>query len=84
MSTLTVNKPTSNELRQASKRSREVIAGWLRDTRIKADLSQEGLANLAGIDRKTVNRIENGHFSPSVDTMTRIALVLGKKIPQLV
>lgn len=84
MSALAVNTPTKNELRQASKRSRELLADWLRDTRIKADLSQGGLANLAGIDRKTINRIENGHFSPSVDTMTRIALVLGKKIPQLV
>lgn len=84
MSTNSVNTPTSGELKRASARSREMIADWMRTNRIKADLSQEGLANLAGIDRKTVNRIENGHFSPSIDTMTRIAVVLGKKIPQLV
>ena len=79
-----IKKPTAAELRAASARSKEIIAEWLRDSRIKADLSQEGLANLAGVDRKTVNRIENGHFSPSVDTMTRIATALGKKIPQLI
>lgn len=84
MGASSVTKYTDSELKRASKRSREIIAEWLRNSRINAELSQEGLANLAGIDRKTVNRIENGHFSPSIDTMTRIAAVLGKKIPQLV
>lgn len=84
MNTISVNTLTATQLKKASERSRELIAEWVRDNRIKADLSQEGLANLAGLDRKTINRIENGHFSPSVDTMTRIAAVLGKKIPQLV
>lgn len=78
------NKMTKSSLIQASRRSREIIAEWLKESRTKAELSQENLANLAGIDRKTINRIENGHFSPSVDTLTRISAVLGKKIPQLV
>lgn len=84
MGASSVTKYTDSELKRASQRSREIIAEWLRNSRINAELSQEGLANLAKIDRKTVNRIENGHFSPSIDTMTRIAAVLGKKIPQLV
>lgn len=44
------------------------IAERLKNERIRLDLSQEALANKAGIDRKTVNRIENGHFSPSMTT----------------
>jgi DNA-binding XRE family transcriptional regulator len=32
---------------------------------------------MAGVDRKTINRIENGHFSPSLDTMVRLAHAFG-------
>jgi DNA-binding XRE family transcriptional regulator len=39
-------------------------------------MSQDNLAQLAGIDRKTINRIENGHFSPTLDTITRVCVVL--------
>jgi transcriptional regulator with XRE-family HTH domain len=46
-------------------------------------LSQDQLAQLAGIDRKTVNRIENGHFSPSIDTLTRLSVALGIEISKL-
>ena len=44
------------------------IAERLKDARLEREWSQETLANKAGIDRKTVNRIENGHFSPSMTT----------------
>ena len=37
--------------------------------RIDKGLSQDNLAKAAGIDRKTVNRIENGHFSPSLQSL---------------
>lgn len=76
-------KPSKSELTSASKKSRQVVSDWLKNNRIKAHLSQEEVAHFAGIDRKTVNRIENGHFSPNLDTMTRLSVVLGKKIPQL-
>ncbi|GBL21053.1 hypothetical protein EMGBS4_11130 [Acidimicrobiaceae bacterium] len=54
----------------------EIVASQLRKLRIAADLSQDNLATLAGIDRKTINRIENGHFSPTLDTITRLCVVL--------
>lgn len=44
--------------------------------RMDAGLSQEALAKAAGIDRKTVNRIENGHFSPNLDTFFRLCVAL--------
>lgn len=81
---MTINKVTKNQLRAATKQSRENLSEWLRSNRVKEGITQGALAELAGVDRKTINRIENGHFSPSVDTMTRLAVVLGKKIPQLV
>lgn len=80
----TQKHPSKAELKKASANSRVMISDWMKKNRTKRDMSQALLAELAGIDRKTINRIENGHFSPSVDTMTRVALVLGTKIPQLV
>ena len=44
--------------------------------RIDKGLSQDNLAKAAGIDRKTVNRIENRHFSPSLDTFFRLCIAL--------
>ena len=80
----TTKYPSKTELKKASANSRVLISDWMKKNRTKKELSQASLAELAGVDRKTINRIENGHFSPSVDTMTRVALVLGTKIPQLV
>ncbi len=63
-------------LKSKSEAQQKIVASELRKLRIKADLSQDELAQLAGIDRKTINRIENGHFSPTLDTITRLSLVL--------
>ena len=84
MATTTQKHPSKAELKKASANSRIMISDWMKKNRTKRDMSQALLAELAGIDRKTINRIENGHFSPSIDTMTRVALVLGTKIPQLI
>ena len=51
--------------------------------REQSSLTQQQLSDLAGIDRKTINRIENGHFSPSIDTLTRLAVVLNVSISDL-
>jgi transcriptional regulator with XRE-family HTH domain len=58
------------------KKQAEMVAERIITKRKKAGLSQDALAELAGIDRKTVNRIENGHFSPSMETFFRIANAL--------
>jgi putative transcriptional regulator len=48
----------------------------LKTARIAMDLSQDALAQEAGLERKTINRIENGHFSPSVDSLFRLCMAL--------
>ena len=63
-------------LKVKSSLQQEVVADQLRKQRVKAKFSQDELAKLAGIDRKTINRIENGHFSPTLDTITRLCVVL--------
>jgi len=57
-------------------RKKDDYAKKLKQRRKSIGMSQANLAYLTGVDRKTINRIENGHFSPSLDTMLRIALVL--------
>lgn len=56
------------------------VARRLRAARTKADMSQQDLADACGVDRKTINRIENGHFSPNLNTLTRICSVMETKI----
>jgi DNA-binding XRE family transcriptional regulator len=75
--------PTKTQLRTATNQSKAVISEWVKNSRTNLQLSQEGLAEIAGVDRKTINRIENGHFSPSIDTLVRISVSLNSKIPSL-
>ena len=67
---------SAKTLKSKSEAQQKVVASALRKLRINAELSQDELAQRAGIDRKTINRIENGHFSPTLDTITRLSLVL--------
>jgi len=57
-------------------KKKDDYANKLKNRRESIGMTQANLAYLTGVDRKTINRIENGHFSPSLDTMLRIALVL--------
>jgi DNA-binding XRE family transcriptional regulator len=80
----TLKPPTKTQLRTATNQSKTVISEWVKNSRTTLELSQECLAEIAGVDRKTINRIENGHFSPSIDTLVRISVSLNSKIPSLV
>jgi transcriptional regulator with XRE-family HTH domain len=53
-----------------------IISKRLKYYRIESGLSQQALSDYAGVDRKTVNRIENGHFSPNIETLLRLATAL--------
>ena len=46
----------------------------LRELRGERGLTQEGLADLAGVSRQTINSIETGRFEPSLS----LALVLAR------
>ncbi|WP_440072689.1 helix-turn-helix transcriptional regulator [Streptosporangium sp. OZ121] len=55
----------------------------LRDIREGQGLSQERLGELADVDRKTINRIENGMYSPRLDNVFQIADALDIPIREL-
>lgn len=45
----------------------------LRKLRESYDMSQQDLADKADIDKKTIQRIENGRMNPSLDTLVSIS-----------
>jgi transcriptional regulator with XRE-family HTH domain len=49
----------------------------LRETRIKAGLSQSDLEEISGIPKARLSRYENGHVAPSIQTLRRLARALG-------
>lgn len=72
-----IRKPSESAMKRDVKNMRSVLAERLFDLRSANELSQAFLAELAGVDRKTINRIENGHFSPALDTIVRLSVALG-------
>lgn len=63
---------------------RRAIGDNIRAARKAKRLSQERLAELAGMDRQAINRIEQGHQSAMVDSLIRIADALGVPLADLV
>ncbi|MEW9533646.1 helix-turn-helix transcriptional regulator [Microbispora sp. NPDC049125] len=55
----------------------------LREVREGRCLTQERLGELAEVDRKTINRIENGMYSPRLDNIFQIADALGVSVRDL-
>jgi transcriptional regulator with XRE-family HTH domain len=62
------------------KKGKKQLAAIIKEARVHRELSQDALAQRAGVDRKTVNRIENNRFSPSFETLTRILDVLNADV----
>jgi len=57
-------------------RLRSVVARNLRLLRRDAGLSQEQLADLAGLDRNYVGKLEREENAPTVDTLESLAAAL--------
>ena len=62
---------------------RRAIGARLRHTREAAGLSQERLAELAGVDRKTVVRLEGGQRDVRLSVWLRLAAALGVPLAHL-
>ena len=56
---------------------RATFAGNLRQFRAEKKLSQEELADRAGIDRSYVSKIENERYAVSIDMLESLARELG-------
>ena len=54
----------------------DLMNGRLRELRLSKGLTQESLAQKAGIHKSTVYRIEDGKTQPSPTTMTKLSRAL--------
>lgn len=52
--------------------------------RIKRNLSQEKLAEIADIDRGTLSKIERGVISPTIATLYKLSIAFKIKLSELV
>ena len=59
------------------------LGNHLRVERAKRNLTQEALAELVGVSRKTINTIETGRFVPSTIVALRMAHALGVSVEDL-
>lgn len=63
---------------------RRAIGDRVRAARTAAGLTQEQVAGRCGLDRKTVNRLEQGHTSPLLDHLLLVADAIGVDLADLV
>ena len=63
----------------ASKARVQIISAVI-EARKEKGLSQQQLADLAGVKQPAIARLENGSVSPSLDTLSKLLIPLGKKI----
>ncbi|MFE4311482.1 helix-turn-helix domain-containing protein [Streptomyces sp. NPDC056891] len=63
---------------------RELIGARIRDARLLANLSQLELGNRAGVDHKTIHRIEYGASDPGLGLLLQIARAVDVPLAELV
>jgi transcriptional regulator with XRE-family HTH domain len=63
--------------------AKRVLADNLRALRLKQRLSQDVLADEAGVTQALVSAIERGRANPTVESLERLALVLGVRVGEL-
>lgn len=62
---------------------RQIVAQNLRKFRAEKHVSQEALADMAGLHRTYVGSVERGERNISIDNVEKLALALGIKPPEL-
>jgi transcriptional regulator with XRE-family HTH domain len=67
-----------------SSRLSAAFANIIKKYRIRNRLSQEALAEMAGIHHTYVGLVERGERKPTLDVAERLARALGKKLSDLV
>lgn len=63
---------------------RRQIGDRVRAVRTQRRLTQEKLAELTGLDRKTINRIEQGTYGTNTDYLLLVAAALDTPLSELV
>jgi len=61
----------------------ERLVNRLLALRAERGLTQAGLAEMAGVTRKTINTVENGVFIPSTFLALKLARALGRPVEEI-
>ena len=56
------------------------IGKFLQELRKEKGLTQKDLGKLCGLPQSSIARIENGTYSPSISTVTKVLSALGKRL----
>lgn len=59
---------------------RRVLARQIRETRTKKHLTQQSIAKKAAMPQSVIARLESGDHGVSLDTLSRVAHALGKRV----
>lgn len=60
-----------------------ILKNTLKVQRAKNDMTQEQLAQMVGVTRKTINTVEKGKYVPSTYLALKLAKVLGVSVEEL-
>lgn len=60
-----------------------VLKNCVRETRVRAGLSQAQLAELVGVSRNTISSIETGQFCPTAKLALVLCIALDKKFEEM-
>lgn len=71
-------------MQKASRFSRHTFGLTVRKYRLKAGLSQEAFAEIAGIHRTYVSSIELGKVDVGIETASQLALALGRRLSDFI
>lgn len=63
---------------------RRAVGDHIRRLREHHNLTQTNVCGRSGVDLATYSRIEQGHASPKLDTLIRIAAAIGVSLSDLV
>jgi DNA-binding XRE family transcriptional regulator len=63
--------------------SQEAVGDRIRSARTRAGISQIELSNKTGIHQSRISRLERGCHCPRIDTLERVASVLGCRLTEL-
>jgi putative transcriptional regulator len=63
--------------------SEKILKNTLKVQRAKKDLTQEQLAQMVGVTRKTINTVEKGKYVPSTYLALKLAKVLEVSVEEL-
>ena len=74
-------RPTPPDERVIARR--RLVGERIRHVRERLNLTQHDVCGRSGIDVATYSRIEQGHASPKLDTLIRIADAMGVELEEL-